>query len=332
MCVVAASSLVAGRPTHSGAMGTEFAAARDFSSPFFEPSKVIAVARAPAGLGDAPRSAAASASVSTVVTLTADDDALLQYAESVLTSRCMVARGFEYVATDLSTLQERLNLAYRAAELTAFPYDANREGIPYSDTSEPTVEDPNADYVGGLGEQQLTAYGDALQGFITDRVEVTALGTTMGTPRAGCVSEARASLYGDLESALRSYLLASNLGAIAHAMTRAEPAVQTALDDWSTCMRDMGYDLQDFGQARQLAIDDPELAVAVATADATCTADSDLSTIYRAAHSNAITELIEREPGTFEQVQQSRQAAIERATALLESGELPSSVATDGGG
>jgi hypothetical protein len=252
------------------------------------------------------------------VQLSADEDALLRYAESVLTATCMSSKGFNYIPLDLEELKSSLNQSYRIAQVVAFPYDATVEGESYSDTVEPSIEDPNRDYLASLDEAQLMAFGDALQGFVTDQVSATALGITLQTPQAGCVSEARASLYGSLDSALKSLLVASNLGAVAHSMARSKPDVIASLAAWISCMSGMGYDVADFGQARALAQSQQARAGAIASADASCTVQTDLSAAYRAAYNSAVNDLIENDPGTFEEVRRTREAAISRAQNLLD--------------
>ena len=247
-----------------------------------------------------------------------EDEALLTFSESVLTSRCMTQLGFTFVAFDYESLKSSYQASARAANYERFPYDSVSEGIPYVQTVEPLPEDPNAARIASMSEEERTVYGDALQGFITDRVAGQALGVTLETPREGCVSEARVQIYGSLENAMASLIVSSNLYNVAHQGARLSPEVASALESWIGCMAASGYDYEDFTQARQAAKAND--ALAIASADSQCVEAANLSTLYRAAYEAALRDTLEIDGRAgVDALVQVRRNALSRAKDLLSS-------------
>lgn len=250
--------------------------------------------------------------------LTADEDASLRYAESVLTAECMQRQGFTYQPLDLSSVRSTLQMSYRLAEYEAFPFDAASEGLNYVDTrSSGLIVDPNIEFIRSLTQEQLIPYGDTLQGFVSDSVTATALGLTLETPRGGCMSEARASLYGSLEASLMSMLVAANLNSTAHQRTMVAPTVSAALASWQACMSDSGFEFVEFHQSRSVAASNPSESVEIASADARCTTESALGTVYRSVYAEQISQLTEENFEVFEEVQRARDEALTIAMQLI---------------
>lgn len=252
-----------------------------------------------------------------VFVVSSDDQAVLLFAESVLTSRCMEDAGFTYEALDYGVVLDRMQQSADDAQREQFPYVSTLEGLPYANRSEGTPSDPNEAYIRSLDDGTRAVYGDALQGDIQDRVEVVVLGSTTGTPRGGCLSEARTALYGSLEDALTSLILSGNIAPAAHARTRSDPAVLEAMGSWARCMAGVGFDFADFGAARAAATARPDDAERIARVDGECTAGSDLATTYAAAFERARSSIVDANIGQFEASRAARSGAVERAQQLL---------------
>lgn len=248
------------------------------------------------------------------------EQAALVYAESVLTARCMQALGFPYETPQYSALLERTQTSAADARRSQFPYAAELEGIPYEPIVEAAPFDPNEAYIRSLDETALAAYGDALQGDIQDRVEVMALGNSAATPREGCVSEARTELYGSLEAALTSLILAGNLTPAAHSRARTEPDVVDAMKAWADCMRGVGFPFTEFEQASAAALAQPDDADRIARADDQCTRESELATRYTTAFEQARDAVIEANIEQFNAAARARTVAIDQAERLLAGG------------
>lgn len=248
------------------------------------------------------------------------DQAVLLYAESVLTARCMEAAGFTYEALDYSVVLERMQQSAVDARRNQFPYSASVEGVPYAHRTEGAPFDPNETYIPSLDEVAQVAYGDALQGQISDRIEVTVLGSTAATPRGGCISEARSALYGSLEDALSSLILSGNLSPATHTRARSDPAVVEAMASWAQCMTGVGFQFADFGAARTAAATRPDDAERIAGADDECTAKVGLGTAYADAFERARSSVIDANIGQFEATWTARSHAVATAQQLLVEG------------
>lgn len=264
--------------------------------------------------------ASPSADVGVILDVQPAEQAALVYAESVLTARCMQAVGFPFEALQYSAVLERMQTSAADAQRSQFPYVADVEGIPYEPIAEAAPFDPNVAYISSLDETARAAYGDALQGDIQDRVEVAALGNSAATPREGCVSEARTELYGSLEDALTSLILAGNLTPAAHSRARTDSDVVDAMKAWADCMRAVGFDFTEFGQARAAALARPEDADRIARADDQCTQESDLATQYATAFEQARDAVIEANVEQFNAATRARTVAIDQAERLLAEG------------
>lgn len=245
------------------------------------------------------------------------DQAVLLYAESLLTARCMGSVGFPYEILDYTATVDRMQQSADDAQRSQFPYVASIEGMPYSPRAEEVPFDPNDSYIRGLDENTLIAYGDALQGDIQDRVEVSVLGSSAATPRAGCTSEARIALYGSLEDALTSVILSGNLAPTVHARARSDPAVLDALGSWAQCMAGVGFTFADFGEARAAAGARPDDADRIARANDECTIETNLSATYTSAYEAARSAVIEANIEQFRASAEARTSAVMNAQQLL---------------
>lgn len=254
------------------------------------------------------------------IILLPSDQAALFFAESVLTSHCMQAQGFPYQVLDYQVLVRWMQSTADDSQRTQFPYEAAIEGLPYATGSEANPGDPNASHIRSLDEAGQVAYGDALQGHIQNRIEVTVLGSAAGTTRDGCMSEARTSLYGSLEGALYSMFLTGNLAPVAHARMKSVPLVVDAMSKWNSCMAAEGYDFAGFGEARASAAAGLGEADRIAQADDSCTQDSDLASIYASEFQLAQEAIIEGNAEQFAMMQEVRANAIRSAQELLAEG------------
>lgn len=245
------------------------------------------------------------------------DQAVLMYAESVLTSRCMAEQGFTYEALNYEDLRSTLTEAVTVVDRVEFPYDPDVEGIPYASSKEPTHADPNVAYIRSLSESARATYGEALQGSIQDRATVNVLGSVVSAPRGGCQSKARTQLYGTIEDAITSLMMSANLRPSAETIAREDAGVIAAMSSWSDCMRDSGFQFDNFGAARSSAQSAPTTSERVATADGRCTATSRLGEIYRHVYNQAMQTLIDNNFSQYEATAHAQSRAIQRANALV---------------
>ncbi len=222
-----------------------------------------------------------------------------------------------YEILDYTATLDRIKQSADPGQRSQFPYVASIEGMPYSPRVEEVPLDLNNSYIRGLDENALVAYGDALQGDIQDRVEVSVLGNSAGTPRAGCISEARIALYGSLEDAMTSVILSGNLAPTAHARARSDPAALDALGSWADCMARVGFTFADFGEARAAAGARPDDADRIARSDDECTIETNLSATYTAAYEAARSAVIEANIEQFRAAGEARTSAIKNAQQLL---------------
>lgn len=138
-------------------------------------------------------------------------------------------------------------------------------------------------------------------GPISERISYTTPdGTIIDTPGAGCTSDIRKKLYGDLKEYLRLSFTAVNLIRIDTSRDmEGNPKVSAAIGTWKTCVNDAGYpsvssprDMRDKALELYSALKEPDdkllditvaTEIKIATTDAQCAKSSGLNEAIAAA-------------------------------------------------
>jgi hypothetical protein len=217
----------------------------------------------------------------------ATDSQLLQWAEDLLTGRCMSVHGFRYTVPLPAATSQRKPNPYGNDDVTW----ARRHGYGLTEPPPAPRRGPNALYVTSLPPDRRTAYKLALIG--NGRHTVAARppgGPVITTSSDGCVADARRRLYGDLGTWFRLSVTVTNLDAdIQPHVVRAAPYVK-ALARWLACMRDRKLIASSPGAASQQAarafaapgVDRRQAhlrEISIAVADASCARTSQLVSV-----------------------------------------------------
>lgn len=189
-------------------------------------------------------------SIDALKSLSRDDELFLVAAENELTSRCMTAQGFRYVAIspfdypDVSkprgaTDTQLADRSYR---------DVHGYGIgEHLDASNKGDEEgavlaaalPNKRIYDALSTDQRLAYNRAIAGSGKKDVSVTLPGgMTMAQSTDGCTAEARKQIYGDLERHLRLSSTVNHLRSERDQRVGSDKAVESVRSAWSDCMKE----------------------------------------------------------------------------------------------
>lgn len=231
-------------------------------------------------------------------------------------AECVRAAGFDWKETPLDIYQSQYRSA-RDARVGEFPYDAAIEGLPYSNPEAPIVPNVSINSGAGLSENELEQFALVVGGSWDDVVTVDVFGTSMQTPRSGCISKARLRIFGSLEAAFFVESEAANAVSSARHATRQTPEVIEALDHWKMCMAESGHQFVDFTEARMRAHDHPSEAQAVAVADDRCTREANLGRVFDAAFNRAVDEFADSNTAALAEYQVAIDQAIEVAKDVL---------------
>ncbi|MEU1226156.1 hypothetical protein [Streptomyces sp. NPDC005828] len=152
------------------------------------------------------------------------------------------------------------------------------------------VADPNGDYLRTLPPDKAKAYGAALFGTPSHRIEVNLADGVAFMNADGCIAHAEQQLYGDLSPWLRAQMTVVNLaGEVSRKASDDRRATRT-LPLWRACMKARGFAYKEPGEARAAAFSAYEgmagvpggrtedldrvrgREISIAVADATCDA------------------------------------------------------------
>lgn len=184
----------------------------------------------------------------------AADEDLLAWAEQTLAGRCMAERGFRvWVRWRPATATEAPRHRYGNDDVAWAT--ANGFGIGAQRFAPATeAPEPNRAYLLKLPEQRRAAYDTAYHGDPKQTVAASLpSGAVVRISRGGCLSTARAELFGDLAAWLRLDTAWRNLDAEVVPAVTAMPEYVSALARWRTCMRAAGHDAADPGALRDQA-------------------------------------------------------------------------------
>lgn len=233
-------------------------------------------------------------SLESVALLTTSENTLVYNAQQRSIQVCMAERGFEYPFSTTAEPEFR------------FP-------------SEPTMDEiETSGYLWRLA--RFEAYGEQPQpeaGLSSSQLE--ALEGTAERPGCG---ETSAKALGAEEFGVASSVL---LNAYSEHQTaaRSDPLYESALDDWSNCLGDQGYDAIDLEQVVDLAESLPgqlegEEARVLAIRDYGCRDSSGLTAVELRIVHDLDQEWLEDNPGAVEALNDAKERLIERAEAIIE--------------
>jgi len=261
---------------------------------------------------------------------------VLAEAQSLLTQKCMAARGFEYTSQPTPSQEQALLQAIeygfngfygRANWLTISLSDASTYG--YGQPAAASGPQPGGVFLGGFTSfnalRQHPALAMALLGF--------APGVRIGPVRQpGCLNVANNEIYRPA-----SHQLGDPVPAIAQQAslwTQTDPRVLAVNAAWSRCMAQRGYH---YAGPQQAAFHNwptsPTAAeTATAVADVTCKQRVNLTNTWLTVEAAYQTALIGQNIDTLANLQASFQGALNRVEALLASptGQLPASFSRRG--
>ncbi len=259
--------------------------------------------------------------------LSRDDERVLHNAEQEYVRRCAAAAGFQFIPTP-----------YEAVEGTAWPVfgsddveTARVEGYQVQDMlmESPDPEDGNRAILESLSAEQQEQWSLVVTGDPDDSIDVAVDGGVVGTPRTGCISEARQVLYGDLATYLELSFLSLNLSTRIRDAVQTDPRFIAAEAGWSSCMRSKGWEVSTQTDAllvvfhaydTQGSDDAHALELNIATDDATCARESRSVDEGQQAMARASQQMIGDLEGQLLAYQELRLDALDAARAILEGG------------
>jgi hypothetical protein len=175
------------------------------------------------------------------------NDQLLSRAEQGLIGECMTAKGFDYPVNRAAVPQppsddERIvNMA-----------DRQRNGYGLAQQDDPSAQSTSA-AASPPPAGQDERYRTALDGSESElRKYRLPDGETITANPAGCLSAARAKLYGgDLMSWAQVEAVPQRLNVSLSKPLQADPALAVLMRQWSACMAESGYDYTNPDDARE---------------------------------------------------------------------------------
>lgn len=176
---------------------------------------------------------------------TINEAAALVLLEQERTAQCMDAQGFTFNVDKLSDLRRFLVGDSRLTDLTFGTDDpaAFFASVSAVEQAYQSYSSPNNDLLSRLSAPEQEGWYQALQGDgLSDQVEVELPdGSVAGAPSAGCLAEARESIYGSTDDYLQLSSLPSNFRQLVMLATNNRPEVIRATEAWQECVSPQGY-------------------------------------------------------------------------------------------
>jgi hypothetical protein len=244
---------------------------------------------------------------------------VLAEASTLLTQKCMAARGFVY-ATQATASQEQAlvrDTEYGFGVSSAVTASSNGYGQPK--TAGTPQQGPA--FLGGFASfgdlaKRPRAWIVALLGF--------APGARLGSSvPAGCLSVASGELYGTDGSGLADPV--PSIALQASNWTRSDPRVVAVDAAWSRCMAQRGYTYRTPQQAADARWPSPPTTAETATAlaDVACKQQVNLPSTWLTVEAAYQAALISQDAPTLAHLQARFSAILKQAEALLSSSGLP---------
>ena len=272
--------------------------------------------------------------------VTPEENALLINAHGAIVEACMQENGWDVeipaVSPEMAAggpgFLSRLEQWTFADELSAESDGYGFEGYlaQHSDylteigevNTEARMPDPST-----MSAEDAARFDLDYSGTDEQRVEIVERdGSSSSVPGGGCLGRASSELWGDIEQELRLRDARSSAQSDIWQATLAGDAVADTLDAWKACVAQEGYEVEDPGVAVETALaaaqsGDFARERLIATADASCKAESGLDRAVQVAFLTAANaSLVDLEDDLLA-LQQFEAAALERAKDTLRSGE-----------
>ena len=252
---------------------------------------------------------------------------VLAEAQSLLTQKCMAARGFVYTGQATPTQEQALlqgieygfnGSAARANWLIISLSDASTYG--YGQPAAASGPPPGGLFLGGFSSfnalSQHPALAAALLGF--------APGVRIGpVPQEGCLTLANNEIYRPGSNQLGDPVPA--IAQQASLFTQTDPRVIAVNAAWSRCMAQRGYHYASPQQAagHNWPTTPTAAETETAVADVTCKQQVNLTNTWLTVEAAYQTALIGQDLATLANLQAGFQSALKRAEALLASPAVP---------
>jgi hypothetical protein len=238
---------------------------------------------------------------------TVDQQRAMHEAQFLLVSRCMRNAGFEHPYVKFAPFPPSLDRRYGLKD----PDAARKWG--YGLPSSMDVDDSASQaYTDSLTPEERRAYEVAAVGSPDGQVPI---GTDGSTAPAGCLGEARDTIYGSRVEAIKAEELRQmfqELEGEAYFASEGDQRVESVKDQWIDCMEGRGYDVS--------GLDDPLDASVLATGPEGGLADIELA--MSVVHCNDATDLVEIWSGVEAEIQdgllQAHAAEMQELLALRE--------------
>ncbi|MBV2155173.1 hypothetical protein [Kitasatospora sp. SUK 42] len=239
---------------------------------------------------------------------TYDDNRAIERAVDKLTQDCMARFGFTYNAPERTanpaSIWDNTNMARRygltdRSQVERYGYDLADEG--WSPPPAPKMSPEELVVLTGRSEPRPDA----------PEVSTTAKGTAV--PRGGCMGESLDKVGGQLDTSVPDRLDAESFDT-----AKADDRVQQAIQQWSGCMAEKGYQVALPADAFKLA---PRVAgsgpakeeIAVATADLDCKERTGLVKVWFDVESEVQRKQIEQNQLALTQTRERITAAVKSA-------------------
>lgn len=234
-------------------------------------------------------------------------------AEYLLTSECMSRAGFDIRrdpwTTPFSNMERRYGGITDLDAATRWGY-----GLP---PSEIVDDSASIGYFKSLSPERRHAHEVAMFGTEDEMIPVGTGGTWIS---AGCIGERRDVIYGSRTEAIKAEELRElTQGLTNEALTSssADPRVEAAIAEWSSCMATEGIDVNHPYDAGALAPEGSAASRDIAVADVRCKDKTDLVEIWSSVEASIQARLLDENRQSVDELVALRQQAIDNAERIL---------------
>ena len=293
----------------------------------------------PTGQSGSPATGAATVPrpFESLLVLSQDNQKALHDAEELAVSECMKAQGFRYTPQAFESAQPADGPGMgdvAAARTRGYGIaEARQRGETAVAENDPD-KDPD---LGRLTAQERQAFTAALIGPAptgpNDPSRATIAlpgGATVSVNTNGCASKGRAAVYGDDLRWQQLFGTVEDLRAKAYDGLSTDPAYESAVQQWRTCMRGKGFNYEGPDAARDVLgkqinsggdIDGLRATeIQVATADAECVQSTGMTGVVSPLLAASEKKVADANEGVIVEFQELQQTSVTRAKSLVGSG------------
>lgn len=259
---------------------------------------------------------------------------ILARAEAALVAECLSKAGFRYVPHENSSgmpIPTEGRLGGLGAPLRLQTARQNGYGTLIERIPEDATDDPNLaqeQYLATLSETKQSEYWELLDPSDSpqERIRLES-GIAVSAATTGCAAEARKRIYGSVRAFLEIHNFFNELTG-RRSEVDEDDRVKHAVEAYSACMREAGYEVvdasdaryqanQEFGRTRKLS--DPVTVEerSMAVADATCQETSALNRAMDDAFIDVMSTWINDREATIMALKDTLEDASSRAEAIL---------------